>query len=360
VKLHPLLALSTLLGALLASGCGPGVNTPTWTVVSLPGTPSGVSLSSAACAPDGACLTGGEDSSGLPRVYRWNGTTWNSFPAPPAPGAVTSLTCPVSNVCWAILSVGGPHAASASSVAVLKGTHWSVLTGDSRPLNAAITTDAIGCINASRCLVISGDVVWTVDGSTWSQSSLPIPAQAISCAGGTCVVVGSNSTAAELENGRWVTLHVAAPSTDLNSVSCWAALRCEAVGDRGRALLVVAVGAGAATATSVSVPRGNPLGDSVSCLARGGCRIASWVQVGKGGTYGNRPNALIGGPAKWWLSPTTEVPPDQGLVYNDAMACGSATFCLVVGTTTRSTPGGSSAEYPFALEARLPSAAPTG
>ncbi len=102
----------------------------------------------------------------------------------------------------------------------------------------------ISCTSGEFCVAISDRTYSVFDGSSWGAVQ-PLngleAAESVSCVSPTyCVAVGVDSTSARFDGTRWSTLgSIPGASTDLFSVSCWAAGWCLAGNDHSYALALV-------------------------------------------------------------------------------------------------------------------------
>jgi hypothetical protein len=218
-----------------ATGAGPATalvqswNGSSWTTAS-PSLPAGAASSflyDVACASASSCVAAGTytDSAGISHglILRWNGSSWTSSSISPPEGyeyTLRGVDCTSSTACTAVGSA-------------MQTTSYS-----------------------------SGPIAYRWNGSTWSLQTVPTPGGArgllrsVDCYSSTrCVAVGATSDAAGQDplivgwqEGAWH--HELSPrvsgnsSTALESVSCFSAADCTAVGmaqftDGPRELLVV-------------------------------------------------------------------------------------------------------------------------
>jgi hypothetical protein len=221
-----------------------------------------VYLNEVSCASRTSCTAvGSTDELTPPVVEHWDGSTWAIRKPPPGTNGdyFSSVSCPTLSECVAVGNRPSGNGPQALAVVMTTG-HWSIA-----PLVAPRAflsgLAAVSCASATDCIgvgwyelransvQISFSAHW--NGTTWSSSTMPVPADAksagltrVSCAAVTaCTAVGayipSGSNASQLLvevwNGSTWTIQTPPPPPDAISasfggVSCWAGGVCTAVG----------------------------------------------------------------------------------------------------------------------------------
>lgn len=253
-----------------------------WSTQSVP-EPSGRSSSPEAvsCPTESFCVsvgfswpaTGNGPQNAL--VQSWNGTSWSTASPSLPGGAVASflydVACTSASLCKAAGSYTDSAGVSHGLVLSWNGTSWSstALT----PAGYSSVLRGIDCTSSSACTVVGTateaatnartPLAYRWSGSAWTSQAVPLPQGAsggqlrsVDCFSSTrCVAVGSATDAATQNpyvigwsSGVWKPEPAPAipgnSSTTLESVSCFAAADCTAVGiaqfeDGPRELLVV-------------------------------------------------------------------------------------------------------------------------
>lgn len=236
-------------------------NGSTWVRTTLPvpqvGSPSSaVAPGSVSCSSSTFCLVvGSAPQNGSPFVDQWNGSAWSSSPAPSAKqGAqLDAVDCISAQTCFVVgANDGSPLTAE------WNGGTWSTLQNNGV---GADFLDSLSCPDASDCLAVGLNMDGTLaserwNGSAWSSVSIPNEATgseaesltSVSCqTASSCVAVGWHSFQVTPTSGgeapvvdgwngaAWSPVQlpinlVAGLNDTLNSVDCYAAAQCIAVG----------------------------------------------------------------------------------------------------------------------------------
>ena len=301
------------------------------------------------CPASGTCLGVGEET---PRsggagmlIERFSGGTWTPEQAqPPLPAGaeptgaswLNYIACSSPTACTAVgaysTATAGASIANTGLVETLSGTTWTPasvpLPPDAGPDNRAFL-DSVGCPAAGGCVAVGVNFAYnsqgdetssqgqiaTENGSTWTSSEAPLPADAatasqqfaalvaVSCSGpGACTAVGtyrdkngnSQGLIDTLANGTWKPARAPLPKgavashgdtggfpgVELGGVSC-ASGTCAAVGNyrvsnsgstTEKALIETLSDGNASSAKPQSLPlEGESELSAVSCVSAGSC-----------------------------------------------------------------------------------------
>ncbi|HSE67061.1 MAG TPA: S8 family serine peptidase, partial [Gemmatimonadales bacterium] len=286
-------------------------------------------------------------------VESWNGVEWAIASSPnPAGQAISQLTavsCASSSACMA---VGNSSTSSTSGDNITLAAHWNgsewSLQSPPNPSGAKETVFAdVSCSSATTCVAVGNSnkeksnltndplgLTESWDGSSWTlqASNLSKPLYGLSCSSSnSCVAVGADS--GQRWNGsEWLTQAAALPEgtqANLVAVSCRSATVCTAVGSyyaprssasHGYVPLAERLTPSWSTQTTPNpTPKTeNSLADvacpsSTKCLAAGNdeYRAKEMLQAWNGSEWKIVNNAFDG--------------------HASALACGSATSCMMVG-----------------------------
>lgn len=306
-----------------------GPDGPAWTPAELPTPPDAdanpsVSVSGLSCANDGFCVAvGGYTagvSSGQGLILTGLDGQWQATRAPVPDDLIdknaelNAISCPADGTC---VAVGfDTNASGGAFTDTLNDGVWTAADVPA-PANQQPFT-AIDCPSATSCVAVTGDYVLQLTGTTWTDYSLPLPADAgsdptvritgVSCGSATtCLAVGgygppSNGTGPlthplieTLAGGSWSAQEPAlpadasaSPAGSLSKVSCPDAADCLAIGqyesaDANRGLLEQLTG-GTWTASAAALPanaaahagngtRPTTLLEDVTCAAVNQCTL---------------------------------------------------------------------------------------
>jgi hypothetical protein len=195
----------------------------------------------------------------------WNGSYW-TFSQTANPGGaewsdLDDISCVASSSCMAVGLIGKQRRSFNHTEAFAEQWSATVTTNNgwqrlSPPVPAGaknVELDAVSCVSASYCVVAgfypdtskkvhSFAASW--NGASWQLMRMParrVVPEALSCtAPGSCIMVGNTprpfrTVAEQLSGGTWGWLKTPAlhHSNYLNSVSCFSATQCMAVGGDG-------------------------------------------------------------------------------------------------------------------------------
>jgi len=360
VKLAALICVCYGIAAVATSpAIAAGSITAGWTVEPL-ATPVGaqhVALRAVSCAEATACMAVGysEESTpgATPLAEMWNGSQWSLSRAVSAPpgSELLGVSCPVAGWCAAVGSDHGQEGFAET----WNGTSWTEYTIAAPLGSQAFTLLGVSCTSPNHCLAVGYYVddtggygkalVEEWNGSTWTEGNAVDPnprgapydanseLYAISCANSTaCVAVGeyedepddTHPALAESWNGSTWTVDSNSTiphafQTYLNSVSCWIANGCMAVG------INISEAPSEATAVSerwdgsawhIQTAPMLPELKGISCTSATFC-----IGLGYGGSPGTNDVALWNG--AWSYEPF-------GMVL-DSVSCVSENYCVAVG-----------------------------
>jgi hypothetical protein len=363
-----------------------------WSAETIP-TPdetSGNTLDGVSCASSTVCTAVGATSSGgQPLAEGSTGGNWSLqtavTPDPTLASHLNSVSCWSMTACAAVGSYAewppdpehptywpGPWATLAES---WDGQRWSIQPSPNPPnltIYSRDSLDSVSCTSASFCQAggtfatsgITAGYVERWDGTDWSISSVPSPADStdvtvgsVSCTSdNACTGVGSykdssgnDDMLAETWDGDSWSIQPATTPPDfgsLNALSCTSTTTCMAVGNTAE------TGAGTTSSpvsqsslaeqlsgtTWSSVPTTNPADNAltnlngVSCQPTGDCDA-----VGSGFADGGVPDgdAESWDGLSWTLQPTPGLPGTTSLTLSD-ISCASSTACIAVGSDTDS------------------------
>jgi hypothetical protein len=174
LSLRPfVLSLVTTVALLLA----PSIALAGWSVTP---TPNGVGprtfLSGVDCSSANSCMAVGvvddglaNPHSGTPVIEHWDGTSWQMMPTPTAFGSLASISCPRSNVCFA---VGDLHE-------LWNGTNWSIQSDPAHGSLQDVSCSGLLACTAVGDKAVSGNLFTLAErwnGTGWQVQSTPNPA----------------------------------------------------------------------------------------------------------------------------------------------------------------------------------------
>lgn len=311
---------------------------------------------------------GGLASSATAATGRWS-SPWSIEPSPNPPGVVSSslvaVSCPENRHC---LAVGNSFTSSNGEIAFAESLVGSTWTLDATPVLAGVDSSVlsgVSCATAGNCEA-AGYTVSTLthpnvlpliekwNGSSWTQTSVPIPANAswailtgVSCPRpGSCVAVGGfiprgvNAVEQPLveqwDGSTWSVVTAPNPhaenGSDFTGIDCLAPKACEVVGDYNYADIAQSVFAyGYNGGSWTSQAQINPVGQqvnsdaSVSCTSVTVCNsVGSWIG-----------NDTLGLTEYWngasWVRQDSHGP--HGTITNElfAVSCVGLELCVAVG-----------------------------
>jgi hypothetical protein len=239
---------STFLGAVScvsASYCEAGGSFPVqmdvwngsaWTAqhALVPHAPTDNDLSGVSCLSATFCEAGGgadTNPSGLPEI--WNGTSWKLQTNTSLYGSFSSVSCLSTTFCEA----------TGQEFAQWNGTSWTT-----QPAYPAPGYQSVSCGSTTFCVAVGAYGASTWNGTTWTATTLPSasgPYTSVSCVSVTfCEAVAPNDSlqpgpgvAATWNGTSWAAQSVPGPagSTELrlDTVSCTSATFCEVAGISG-------------------------------------------------------------------------------------------------------------------------------
>jgi hypothetical protein len=311
-------------------------------------------LAAVSCESSTVCTAVGGD--GEPLAELSTGGSWSderaAAPAPPLASELTSVSCTSITACTAVGSykmsppdpdhptyAPGPWATLAES---WNGRHWSVEpTPNAADANfySHSSLSSVSCTSRSACMAVgSGGPGGSLesyaerwDGSTWSLTSIPTPADSssaeltsVSCTADTaCTGVGHSENSSSgpqmlaegWDGSSWSIEPTTTPAgfESLNGLSCTSTTACMAVGEMSRAPSLAPLAEQLTGTTWASANTNLPgwtLGGlaAVSCVATGAC-----VAVGGFATFDGTN----------WTSTGA-----------NGISCTSSTACIAVGEET--------------------------
>lgn len=344
-----------------------------WTVKPVP-VPTLVNgqLSAVSCASPRGCMAIGSfiystyANASAPLVEWWDGTRWSiqHFSTPPGTaGSISGVSCRAGPACVVVGSFGDTSGWTVFAAHFI-GTRWSI---DRLPVPDqadGASVKAVSCSSGHDCTAVgyadypvlgcencddfSRVLVERWNGRRWATQPVPAPAggwnsslSSVSCTSGTaCVAVGSVShhtadygmpagaLVARWSGGRWSVQRPRGAPVALDSVACASTRRCTAVGG-WRAVRW--------SGTRWSVQRTpEPIGakggglSGVSCPSTTSCTAV--------GSFRNRAGRRIPVVVRWngarWSIALSRNPTGATTGRLGAVACGSASSCVAVGSRT--------------------------
>ena len=352
-------------------------NGTSWEMMSSPN-PAGADqpeLESVSCASAESCVAVGQaEAAGQgkgnvpePLAESWNGSSWtiDSLPASPSPGFLSGVSCPTTSRCMAVGvrfdANGGFGGAAADS---WNGSTWERTKVVQPSGNMGASLDSVSCSAAASCEAVggfSGDgeegvtlaEIW--DGTTWMIQKTPNPKgssytllDSVSCVSASdCVAVGLASpitlpgpiSLAETWNGTsWSIMSTPNPAgtegVQLFGVSCSSAKSCVAVGQNSvgnqiNDTLAMTWNGKTWTIEATSTP--SPQGGYLDGVARNSPSSCTAVGFLFGST---NPSVLL---VESWDGETWSLQKAAGKTGLlgaglSAVSCLSESFCLAVGT----------------------------
>lgn len=188
---------------------------------------------------------------------------------------LSSVACPSDRFCYA---VGDGNTVLGSTDG---GFRWHTLQ-----FQGLGTTYGVACSSATHCTAVTSNAdqsLVTIDGTAWTPVTMPFspldalfPLNGTTCAGSSCLAVGSHGLLAQSINGgvAW-SAGQSITSQDLQAASCPTATQCVVVGSAGT--ILTTTDGGAIWQTDPPPTDESLLG--VSCPTTSDC-----VAVGSGGT----------------------------------------------------------------------------
>lgn len=281
-----------------------------------------------------------------------------------------SVSCGSDGTCAAIGQYRGPYTEYSSVIETLSGGTWRAtappVPSDAGTLRGPTTLSAISCASATACAVIGtylgtsdgGTVIETLSSGQWVPIDEPLLGDsgsltAVSCiASGTCVAVGSFSSLGPglsgglidtLSGGTWSAQQAPTPggcssTVEFTSVSCASDDSCAAVGDyvEAEAYLpfVDSLVGGTWFANGIRLPEDAVADDNVELPGEVSC--ASALQCTVIGSYdtsfGGHPFASIGSTGGGaWDSMRAPLPPDVSgatTSWLGSISCPSSVLCF--------------------------------
>jgi hypothetical protein len=315
----------------------------------------------------------------------WNGTSWRAI-APPSFGIpsstdtqLTGVSCATASACTAVGNLGGgvEQPDGHGLVATWNGKSWSRASTPS-PKNSAVLLSSVSCTPANACVAVGSYTqsnlparplteMRTRTGAAWGYRTPPVPfpstpadlragksfdlvSRSVSCPRSTaCTLVGSFRSEgigvtsfpvfAEAWNGsHWHLETVPNPQREnqLNSVSCWTATDCLALGTAGNGetsavLAERRVGSRWTVATGPSTVTPTDQDRSLTCASATACTM-----VGTSGAIGRSLEISRLQGTTW----TAQAAPNPVGTEQDTLAdisCAVAAQCTAVGTFTGTT-----------------------
>ncbi len=202
-------------------------------------------LSSVSCPTSQNCWAVGQGSI---LATTDGGTTWLGQTLPQGIASITSISCPSVSSCWAV-GLTADYSSGAVIATVDGGTQWSI-----EVIQTNLNPVAISCSSTNDCWVVGSDteygiptVIATTDGGAyWTPQEIPAQASvaslsSVSCVGALdCWAVGTSSrnsipAIVSTTNGGTTWSAQSMPSsadylTSLTAISCISSNRCWAVG----------------------------------------------------------------------------------------------------------------------------------
>ena len=316
-------------GGCLSVGGGQAMewNGSTWTAVPAP---ANSDVEGVSCLSSRRCVAVGNTAQNGAAAWSWNGRTWTSQSAyrPPGfPGAgLSAVTCVSVTRCEAVGSTG--NAGCSGNCGPLAEV-WNGMSWSDQPISGAPSSDdawlaGVTCASAHMCEAVGGSPAYT-------------------CTVGICVIPPV-AWAAGLSGGRWVTqpsmTALYPDAADAESVSCWAASHCTAVGREGSAVgpdnpgcTFAARWNGSTWTTQGSIGSGQPSGvyfadwAGVHCQSASRCTAAGAYEP----NYAGPESALVSSwNGKAWSQ--VSAPPGGDNSYLAGLACAhGGPVCTAVG-----------------------------
>ncbi len=348
----------TVVGAWGSGGQPPGTaliehwNGTSWSIPALPLPPdSSSSLASVSCAGPSECKAVGastDNNTGnqLPLIESWNGSSWSIDASatlnPPYGATLNSVSCSAPASCMAVGEEPGGGGVLAER---WDGSSWEQ-SSIPLPEPPQGRLSGVSCTSSTSCVAVSGeDFTERYDGSTWHFTQLTDGAGlgAVACtAADNCTAVGDAGVGAGAErwNGsKWSMLGNANPygivATVLSGVGCGAAANCVAVGSTASPFaLAEHWNGGTWSLTPVPEPSGavNSSFGSTSCSSTTECVAVGFYAVAPGGDWISKPLAEIWDGSRWAVqnAASPNVPNLRGSSL-DAVTCPTASACVAVG-----------------------------
>ena len=350
-----------------------------WAVepVPAPQTPNG-QLSSVSCSGSGSttCTAVGYsiNASGVQQTLaeRWNGTIWATQVTPNPSGATSSMltgvSCTAATACTAVGSFATGPAVKPTRALVERwnGTSWTTQTAPA-PSGATSTSlsgvsceatacTAVGSYISSAAAQLSLAEQW--NGTSWVVEPTPKPSNAVfsqlngvSCAAAmACTAVGSyiltpsglTVTLAERWNGSSWTIQTTpnpsgASGAELNGVSCTAATACTAVGGDFATSGLTTTLAERWNGTSWTIQgTPNPPGVRFSVFTSVSCATATACTATGNSLFVAAPLAERWNGTTWAINP---VPSPSSAAFSElgGVSCTAASACTAVGGFAAST-----------------------
>lgn len=222
----------------------------------------------------------------------------------PAPGSLslTAVTCPATELCWAVGSAGSPAGPAAAVTATRDGGRtWRLQTAG---LPASSVLNAVACWDIRHCMAV-GDVVTPQLGAAVVTTA---------------------------DGGRhWRAVTSPPNAITLSAVQCPGAGTCIALASDGSQMWSASTADGGVTwSNGGDLPAGFSGTTSLSCTGAVDCIVAGDISTGPGHAGGAVARTADGG-TSWSLA---SLPSGVGLLHGATCAAQS---CMVVGTTSTTT-----------------------
>jgi hypothetical protein len=354
VCLAVLLACAATAGLPLASA---NAAVSDWTLMSGPTQVSGQTIfqDGVSCVSSTFCAAVGPAKTLTPPIpvepsEIWNGSSWSNVavPVPTVPADLVSVSCLTSSFCMA-----AGNTATGVFADEWNGSSWSLTTLQQPGADSLLW--GVTCVSATDCMSVgtnglSATLAEEWNGSSWTIVTTP-PAttpsdrsalMSVSCTDSAhCTAVGNldNEALAEQFDGTTWTVSLTptlSGTGSLDSVSCFSATFCEAVGANyltgtqgGMAPLIDTWDGSAWTTASnpiAPVPGQNNSLTGVDCYGASAC-----VAVGVGQTA---PLVLDYQSGQWLTAPSPPLPSGTTGELLDAVSCVSNWDCVADGVAT--------------------------
>jgi hypothetical protein len=326
-------------------------------------------LPAVSCTSAASCVAVGwyepTGTSQVPLAEVWNGANW-TVELPPNPAGsdyavMTGVSCVAGGTCIAVGYSGTSSGVNSPTAESWNGSSWSFLSPGSPQGAVSTVLTAITCQTAGNCTAVgqwtnssggSLSMAEAWNGTDWTVTRTPAPRgsagnylNAVSCAGGTCIAVGSYLTSTSFRTlaetssgGGWTIVKTPdvknATYNTLYGLSCTSGTSCLATGysfngSSTSAVVLAALWNG--TKWTSKRPSRPPGSDSrlvsVSCAAAGSC-----IAVGSYTTTTDIAETLA---EAWngtkWARQRTPKPKGSGSYGLAAVSCGAATACTATG-----------------------------
>jgi hypothetical protein len=341
----------------------------TWAITPSPNI-TGVSsdLTAVSCVTADMCVAVGQSGDSVPYETfgeMWDGTKWTRSHTVNRAGesnGLSGVTCLASDDCTTVggsVQVVNGIATARTLIEHWDGSRWSIVASPRSPtggfLHSVTCTSPTMCVAVGFTNIVSQTrgghaLVESWNGSKWSIVASPnrrvTELDSVSCwSASSCVAVGEQivgdgyfATLADVWDGsRWSATTTLNPGSEsfLGAVSCTGPTSCIAIGhDYGPANSgpLIETWDGTAWTLTAGVPQtsGGDYAYGLSCADSTDC-VAVGTAVPDSGSYGTLILTLQG--TAWTVTPS----PDKGAGNNDlaGVACPSPTTCVAVGVSSR-------------------------